>query len=131
VLAISLVHAQAAPNFSGTWVSVTPEAGQLMSVTQDAQTLTFGPPDGVQQVVRLDGMESRNVFQTDDGGRGMAVSRATWSGRQLTVVSTVLLTETETTDQTVRWSLDRQGQLSLEVSQKGAEPKKTVYKRQR
>ena len=101
------IYAQA-PDFSGTWVLDAPPAadggggrggrggggnpfGQQFMAKQDAKTLTITRMQGDQTVVltyNLDGSESKNTV-AGRGGPQEQVSKATWEGNKLTIVTTL------------------------------------------
>jgi hypothetical protein len=131
---IGAPFAQQKPDFSGHWVMVSPSegAGQEQVVTQDATTLTVAPAAGGQGqvlVYKLDGTESRTVLP-----QSVMISKAAWTGNQLTITSTSAAPGGQTLDQTLVWSLDGEGRLVIEVqlTRTGMPPTKTtmVYRKQ-
>jgi hypothetical protein len=93
---VAIGRAQAPPNLSGTWRPQNPNAGQAnpfeLTITQAADSVTIRTPLSNPESVtmKLNGEESRAEI---GGGRGgptaTAVSRATWEGSKLVVMSTV------------------------------------------
>ena len=106
------VFAQAKPSFAGKWVReapATPPAGggggggggrqgggggggwgAENTITQDASTLTVEYTQGqnpVKLTYKLDGSESKNTMQ-GRGGAMEQVSKATWDGAKLKIVTT-------------------------------------------
>jgi hypothetical protein len=107
------VFAQAKPDFSGKWVmdpASAPAApagggggggrggggggagfGQEFMATQDATTLTITRMQGDQTITaayKLDGSESKNMV-AGRGGQQEQVSKATWDGNKLAIVTTI------------------------------------------
>jgi hypothetical protein len=104
--------AQARPDFSGTWVldpATAPAApaggggrgggrggggagfGQEFTAKQDAKVLTVTRMQGDQTITatyNLDGSESKNTV-AGRGGQQEQVSKATWDGNRLTIVTTL------------------------------------------
>lgn len=105
------IYAQA-PDFSGKWVLDAPPAadagggggrggrggggggnpfGPEFTAKQDAKTLTITRMQGDQTVTfayNLDGSESKNMV-AGRGGQQEQVSKATWEGNKLTIVTTL------------------------------------------
>jgi hypothetical protein len=110
-------YAQARPDFSGKWVmdpasAPAPPAdaggggggrgggrgggggagfGQEFTAKQDAKTLTITRMQGGQEVAatyNLDGSESKNTV-AGRGGQQEQVSKATWDGNRLVIVTTL------------------------------------------
>ena len=85
------VEAQQKPDFTGTWVVVTPadSAGQEQFVRHTPTTLSTGHAaegDGHNALYKLDGSESRNEL----GSRGqviVTISKAVWEGATLVITS--------------------------------------------
>ena len=117
VLATSVgMYAQAKPDFSGKWVMDAPAAapaappadggggrgggrgggggagfGQEFTAKQDAKMLTIDRVQGdatVSAMYMLDGSESKNTV-AGRGGQQEQVSKATWDGNKLVIVTTI------------------------------------------
>ena len=117
VLATSVgMYAQAKPDFSGKWVMDAPAAapaappadggggrgggrgggggagfGQTFTAKQDAKMLTIDRVQGdatVTATYMLDGSESKNTV-AGRGGQQEQVSKATWDGNKLVIVTTI------------------------------------------
>ena len=117
VLATSVgMYAQAKPDFSGKWVMDAPAAapaappadggggrgggrgggggagfGQTFTAKQDAKMLTIERVQGdatVTAMYMLDGSESKNTV-AGRGGQQEQVSKATWDGNKLVIVTTI------------------------------------------
>jgi hypothetical protein len=121
LLAAASLHAQKRPDFSGTWVTVSPAdgAGQEQVVTQTAATLSVshGSEGGHHAMTyKLDGSESRNEL-TSHGDKILTVSRATWKGEQLTITSSTTYPDGGKLDQVAIWSFDGKGQLVIDVTE--------------
>ena len=102
--------AQAKPSFAGKWVREAPAGGapggggggggrggggggfgMNPTITQDAKTLTIEYTQGenpVKMVFNLDGSESKNSVMGRGGQATDQVSKATWTGDKLTIVTT-------------------------------------------
>jgi hypothetical protein len=133
----SPLDAQARPDFSGTWVAVKPAeaAGQQEFIVQDAAMLVRGhaSESGEHLVMYyLDGRESRNVIKSNDADI-VTLSKATWSGDRLTIVSSTTYPDGRTVDQSETWSIGKDGRLSIDYTQvmKGKTPQKStvIYER--
>ena len=93
-------------------------------ITQTATAITSRRSDGAQFIYRLDGTDSRNA-----GPAGLVVARAIWEGERLVVSETATAAD-GTTRRTRRvWSLDQQGQLTIE-SGDGPARSITIYRKQ-
>jgi hypothetical protein len=138
VLSIVNLGAQAKPSFAGKWTmdpasAPAPPAGgggrgggrggmlgQELTVTQDAANLTLEymgggqNPAPVKLVYKLDGTESKNMVM-GRGGQTEQVSKATWKGNSLVVVTTTGFGE-----QTRTFSIEG-GNLIVETSTPGRE----------
>ena len=93
-------QAPARPDFSGEWVldqrqsTPTPSGvagmlGSSFAAKQDLKTLTLDitfPGGSLRAVYNLDGSESRNVMPGPAGDE-VIVSRATWDGNRLVIVT--------------------------------------------
>ena len=126
----SVLLAQKRPDFSGTWIAISPTeaAGEEQVVKQDATTMTVShgaEGDDHVSVYRLDGSESRNVMKSH-GAEIVTLARATWKGEQLTITSATTYPDGRKLQQEFVWSLDGKGQLVVEFSEtmSGKEPHK-------
>jgi hypothetical protein len=133
------VSAQPKPDFSGTWILVSPVdvAGQEHTITQDATTFTRshaseGP--GHSSTYKLDRTETRSTL-TSHGRDIVTLARASWDGDRLVVVEDVTYPDGRKLAKTSTWALDGQGQLILEFTERfEGKPEVTtrvVYKRKR
>jgi hypothetical protein len=154
--AAASLAAQAKPDFSGKWVmdpasAPAPPAGaggggggggrgggrgggagfgQEFTAKQDATTLTITRMQGDQTVTatyKLDGSESKNTV-AGRGGQQEQVSKATWDGARLVIVTT-----TQAGEQRRTISMEG-GNLVIETSQPGRDggaptTSKLVYKK--
>ena len=154
--AAASLAAQAKPDFSGKWVmdpasAPAPPAGaggggggggrgggrgggagfgQEFTAKQDATTLTITRMQGDQTVTatyKLDGSESKNTV-AGRGGQQEQVSKATWDGARLVIVTT-----TQAGEQRRTISMEG-GNLVIETSQPGRDggaptTAKLVYKK--
>jgi hypothetical protein len=136
LLAAGLI-AQQRPDFTGTWVIVSPKemAGQQESIAHGATMLLRGhASEGGEHLFayKLDGSESRNVI-TMGGREIVTLSKAAWSGGALTIASSTTYPDGRTLEQNETWTLGKDGRLSIEYSQTtdGKTVKGTViYQRQ-
>jgi hypothetical protein len=117
------VLAQEKPNFSGRWVSVPPStdggAEQLVIHDLKANTLTLqhdSEGDGHKLVHKLDGTEHRNVLASH-GSEIVILSKAQWTGNQLTITSVVTYPDGRRMDSKQVWSIDANGQLIIELTE--------------
>ena len=116
VLATAGLNAQNRPDFSGTWVALPPDQGEVV-VKQTATTLEASHDSegghGHRFVYKLDGSESRNEIMSH-GVAIVTTSRAAWKGAQLTITSSTTYPDGKKSDQVLTWSLDAKGQLVVE-----------------
>lgn len=110
--------AQAKPNFSGTWVAVSPAeaAGQEQEVRHTATTLSTGHAsegDGHHATYKLDGTESRNEL-TSHGEPIITISKALWDGDKVVITSTTSSSDGRKMESKQIWSLDSTGRLIVE-----------------
>lgn len=91
LLFITVAHpaSQSKPDFSGTWTEIDVADGAapvVLTVTQDANTLTVVRSPTQKWTLKLDGSRSANV--TAQGERMVAIiSTATWDGPRLVVLT--------------------------------------------
>ncbi len=126
------VSAQEKPNFAGRWVLVSPpeSAGQEQVVTQDAATLTTAHASsghGHRSVYALDGSESRNAL-TSHGHEIVTVSKTTWNRERLTIESETTYPDGRKLQATDVWSLDAEGRLLIERTERGLTPSPSTMK---
>src|SRR5262245_27664638 len=115
--------AQQKPDFSGRWVVVSPasDTGSEQLVTHDlkANTLTLqhdSEGDGHKLVHKLDGTEHRNTL-TSHGSEIVILSKAQWTGNQITISSAVTYPDGRRMDSKQIWSIDASGQLIIELTE--------------
>lgn len=112
----SAVHAQKRPDFSGTWVGISPaeNAGNEQVITQTATTITTrhgASGDDHVFTYRLDGSESRNAI-----GAVVTIAKATWDGDRLVITDTTTYQDGRTVERKQVWSIDQKGQLVVELT---------------
>ena len=120
VLLSVTVAAQQKPNFSGTWVVVTPErsAGQEEVITQDETTFSKGHASntgGHNFAYKLDGTESRNLLNPHPGEDLVLLATATWQGNALVITEKVTYPDGRKKEQTSTYSLADQGLLRVSM----------------
>ena len=122
VAAATTMAAQAKPNFSGTWIQLSPadQAGETIVISHDAATLVeqhASEGGGHVRKFQLDGAEHTSAPVGMGSGHEMVTKhKASWTGSTLVV--------SETTDYQngfhrvakSEWSLDDKGQLVLNFS---------------
>ena len=137
VIAAVAIHAQKRPDFSGTWVQISPAegAGQEQVFTQTAVTLAMshGSEGGHHALMyKLDGSESRNELSSH-GDKIVTLSRAIWKGEQLVITSATAYPDGRKLDQVLTLSLDEKGQLVIEgtesMSGRGTEKLRVVSRK--
>ena len=112
--------AQSKPNFSGTWIVVTPAegAGQEQEVRHTATTLSKGHASeggGHNATYKLDGTDSRNEI-TSHGEPIVTISKALWDGDKVVITSATTYPDGRKTETKETWSLDSTGRLVIEMS---------------
>ena len=113
------LSAQKNPDFSGTWVVVSPAdaAGQEETIKQDAKTLTKSHASegggGHSMTVRLDGGEVRNLL-TSHGDEIVTLSKASWDGNRLVITEMTSYPDGRKRSSRAVWSLDADGHLNIE-----------------
>ena len=120
VLGSVVALAQAKPNFSGTWVAISPAeaAGQEQEVRHTATTLSTGHAsegDGHSATYKLDGTESRNEL-TSHGQKIVTLSKAVWQGDKVVITSGTTYPDGNKLESKQTWSMDSSGQLVIEYS---------------
>ena len=127
VLAAGSLTARQKPNFSGTWVAVSPTeaAGQEQVVTQNETTLTRGHDSGGGGHAfthKFDGTESRVVIHGN-----VSVSTASWDGDKLVIVERATYHDGRKRNAKSVWSLNAQGELVVDfTAQFDGQPAKTM-----
>ena len=114
------IAAQTKPNFSGTWVVVTPAdgAGQEEEVRHTATTLSTGHASeggGHSATYKLDGSESRNSI-TSHGQEIVTLSKALWDGDKVVITNATTYPDGRKLESKETWSLDSTGRLVIEMS---------------
>jgi hypothetical protein len=139
LLAAPLGAAGQRPDFSGTWITVSPAeaAGQEQWIRQDAATLATGHAsegDGHSFTYKLDGSETRQVLSSH-GDEIVTLSRAAWKGDRLEITQKTTYPDGRKMTSTSIWGLDAEGQLVIEstVQMDGRPPTKgrTVARQKR
>jgi hypothetical protein len=125
--------AQQRPNFSGTWIVVTPAgaAGQEETILQDEATLTRGHASeggGHSFTYKLDGTETRQVMSSH-GEDIVTLARASWDGDRLVITEATTYPDGRKRDAKSVWSLDSQGQLVIEFTERVAGKPPAAVKR--
>ena len=121
LLLAAAIGAQQKPDFSGTWVVVSPadSAGQEETIKQDDKTLTKSHASeggGHSRTVRLEGTEVRNVI-TSHGDEIVTLSKASWDGSLLIVTETTTYPDGRKSNSREVWSIDAEGRLNIEFTQ--------------
>jgi hypothetical protein len=119
--ASAMVLAQQKPNFSGTWVAVSPAdaAGQEQEVRHTATTLSTGHASegaGHNETYKLDGTESRNEL-TSHGEKIVTLSRAMWDGDKVVITSATTYPDGGKLESKQTWSMNSSGQLVIESTE--------------
>jgi hypothetical protein len=122
LFAVAGTSAEQKPNFSGTWVVVSPaeSAGEETTIKHDATTFTHGHASeggGHSFAYKLDGTETR-ITMPSHGEEIVILAKASWDGDRLVVVEQVTYPDGRKADGTTMWSLDAQGQLVSESVRK-------------
>jgi hypothetical protein len=115
---------QPKPNFSGTWIVVSPERGKgaEMIVTHDEKTLVLERPSpkgpARRQTFILDGLEHKELLPVS-GMQVTLVYRAVWEGNRLVITNKMDYSTGMKTQAKDIWSLDADGRLTMESSETG------------
>ena len=123
--------AQTKPNFSGTWVFVSPaeSAGQEQTIEHDAATFTtsHGSEGGGHSFTyKLDGADSSNEVHSHGEQIG-TLAKAAWERDQLVIVEVVTYPDGRKLDKKTSYSLDPQGQMNIEIiAQLNGKPSQTL-----
>ena len=124
---VALAAGQQRPNFSGTWIFVTPvkNAGQEQVIKHDDKTLSMVM--GSRSVVhQLDGVERREA-RAMRGGEVVMLTRAAWEGRTVVVTITTDYPNNMKTQSKEVWSLDAGGRLVIDFTESAqGQPPRTV-----
>ena len=127
VLAAGSLTARQKPNFSGTWVAVSPAeaAGQEQVVTQTETMLTRGHDSsggGHSFTYKFDGTESRVVIHGT-----VTVSTASWDDDKLVIVERATYHDGRKRNAKSVWSLNTQGELVVDFTEQfDGQPAKTM-----
>ena len=121
--------AQSRPNFSGNWIGVSPQdnVGEKIVVTQTASTLTEAHGKEHSITHKLDGVQSRNAFPSHDSEIVM-LSTAAWVGNTLVVKINTTYAAGNKVETRQVWSLDAEGQLNIEFTNRVNTPAEQVIK---
>lgn len=116
----AMALAQAKPDFTGTWIVVTPAegAGQEQDVRHTATTLSKGHASeggGHHATYKLDGTESRNSL-TSHGQEIVTLSKALWDGDKVVITNATTYPDGRKLESKETWSLDSTGRLVIEMS---------------
>lgn len=119
--ACALTFAQAKPNFTGTWVAVSPAeaAGQEQEVRHTATTLSTGHASegaGHHETYKLDGTESRNEL-TSHGEKIVTLSKAVWDGDKVVITGATTYPDGRKLESKQTWSMNSSGQLVIEFTE--------------
>jgi hypothetical protein len=111
---------QQKPNFTGTWIVVTPAegAGQEQEVRHTPATLSKGHASeggGHHATYKLDGTESRNEI-TSHGEPIITLSKALWDGDKVVITSATTYPDGRKLETKEIWSLDSTGRLVIEMT---------------
>lgn len=115
------------PDFTGTWVAVSPTeaARQVQTVKQTETTLTRGHDSsggGHSFTYKFDGSESRfDIHGT------VTLATATWDGDKLVIVERAKFHDGRVRNAKFVWSLNTQGELVVEFTEQfNGQPAKTM-----
>lgn len=116
----ALVAGQQRPDFSGTWVLISPssQVGIQEKITHTATELRVEHPsegDDHVLVYRLDGTETPGVL-TSHGEELVILTRATWDSGKLLLEQASTSPEGHRFEMKTVWFLDAEGQLVREVT---------------
>jgi len=115
-------HAQAKPNFAGSWEQVAPadNAGSRMLITHDATTLMEQhAAEGDDHVLKfiLDGAEHADEpLAVGSGHEMIGRYKAAWTGTTLTIDQVTDYQSGFHREARQVWSLDAQGQLRIDLA---------------
>jgi hypothetical protein len=116
----AFASAQQKPNFSGTWVTVSPAeyAGQEQTITQDDRALTIRHASSGadhSETFTLDGAPHKSSMPSH-GLEIVSVSTASWSGDQLVVFRTTRYPQGGVNNVKLTFSLNADGHLVCEMT---------------
>jgi hypothetical protein len=114
---------QKRPNFSGTWVIVSPKegAGKEQIVTQDDKTLTAergSSGGGPKMVFQLDGVERRMALPPQAADITL-LAKASWVAGRIVITTDTSYPGGRRTHSTDTWSIDAQGRLVIDSAETG------------
>ncbi len=114
---------QQKPNFSGHWVIVSPPegAGDEQIVKQDEKTLSTehaSEGGGHKMIYQLDGVERRQALPSH-GQEIVILATAAWEGDRIVINSRATYPNGMKTQSKEVWSLDAQGRLLIDYSERG------------
>ena|SRR5687768_4797761 len=117
---LAVASAQDKPNFSGTWIVVTPveHAGQEETITHDATSVrvAHGAQGGHHaSVYKLDGTPSRNTL-TLHGVEIVSVATASWKESQLVIQQSTQYPDGKKVESRLTFALNSEGQLVREIT---------------
>ena len=109
------------PDFSGTWVAVSPQdvAGTEETITQDATSVTRGHAStggGHTRRYTLDGSPTRSVTRSA-GQEIVTISRASWDQNRLVINESTTYPDGRVRKQRSILSLDAESQLLIEIEE--------------
>ena len=112
---VSVVSAQQKPNFSGTWVGVSPAevAGNQQTITQTPTSLTLRHgAEGDDHVIlyKLDGSVSQHAIASH-GAQILSTARAAWEGDRLVIDEATTYPDGRKVRRKLTLALDKDGQL--------------------
>jgi hypothetical protein len=115
-----VASAQDKPNFSGTWIVVTPveHAGQEETITHDATSLrvSHGSEGGHHaSVYKLDGTPSRNVL-TSHGAEIVSLATTSWKDGQLVIQQSTQYPDGKKIESRLTFALNSEGQLVRQIT---------------
>jgi hypothetical protein len=116
----AFASAQQRPNFSGTWVFISPadQAGLEETIVHTATELSFGHESeggGHNFSYNLDGSESRHVM-TSHGEDIVSVAKVAWEGDTLVIHQTTRYPDGRKLEMRSTMSLNAAGELVREAS---------------
>jgi hypothetical protein len=111
---------QAKPDFSGTWIVVSPAdaAGQEETIRHDEKTFTKGHASGGgghNFTYKLDGTESRNVLSVHAGEQIVLLAKASWEESALVIIEAVTYPDGRKRESRAKHWLDDKGLLHVEM----------------
>ena len=121
LLGAASLAAQQKPNFTGTWIGVSPAeaVGQEQEVRHTATTLSTGHASeggGHHATYKLDGSQSRNEL-TSHGEQIVSLSKAMWDGDKVVITSATAYPDGRKLESKQTWSMNSSGQLVIEFTE--------------